>query len=158
MQYTVWCKASCTYTNQIIAILIKNWKELLNCLCSTNHQCKVVLQRWWREWQYIHNVSCVWNSPFLQQSSQPTHLAVKCNIMLDGVNISKESPTGKGAGAGWSINNLHSVSVHILMIWWGTQTDTQDTWGHTVGCTHFIKGPPYRQSSMHTHTTYIQTS
>ena len=154
MQHTVWCEASCTYTNQIIALLIKKWKELLNCLCSTNHQCKVVLQRWRTERQCMHNVGCVCNRPFLQQSSQSTHLAVKRNIMLDGVGISKSSPTGRSGCVGWSINNLHSVSIRILVIWWGAQT------GHmrTHSGVHPLHKGIQTIIHAHTHTTYIQTS
>ena len=148
MQHTVWCKASCTYTNEIIAALIKKWKELLNCLCSTNHQRKVVLQKWWTKRQWMHNVSCASNSPFLQQSSQSTHLAVKRNIMLDGVDISKFSPTGWFGCAGWTINNLHSVSVHILVIWWGAQTGHMRT--HS-GMYALHKGTTI-QTIIHAHT------
>ena len=158
MQHTVWCKASCTYTNQIIAVLIKKWKELLNCLCSMNHQCKVVLQRWRTEWQCMHNASCVCNSLFLQQSSQPTHLAVERNIMLDGEDISKQNPTGLAGRrltglAWWSINNLHSVSVCILVIWWGIQT------GHmrTHSGVHPLHKGTTIQTIIHAHTRYIHT-
>ena len=118
----------CTYTNQIIALFIDKRKELLNCFCSRNNQCHVVLQH-----RMTGSPQCkLCRLPLFSVTSPinpPTHLVVKHNIIYDFVDTSKTSLTViwvRVAVWQWSTNNLHSVSFHILLIWWGTQAVTHE--------------------------------
>ena len=53
-----------------------------------------------------------------------------------------------GSGGAYTICTLY-LSAYS----WSDEVHKQDTWGHTVGCIHFIKGQSYRQSSC-THTIH----
>ena len=160
MQHTVWCKASSTYTNQITAVLIKNWKELLNCFCSMNHQCKVVLQWWRTERQCMHNVSWVYNSYFTFFNKTVNQLTLLSNATsCRMVRTSPSTALQVLQDVVWQVWRGGAETICTLYpstYSWSDEAHKQDTWGHS-GVHPLHKGTTI-QTIIHAHTHYMHTN